>query len=190
MDLSFTEDQIALRDLARQILTGHVTGDRLKEIEAEPDRIDRTLWSELARAGFLEIEGFVEACIAFEEQGRAVAPVPLWSTLVARRFVGNRELPQDAMVTIALPDGDTADIPAVHVAQWIVAPKEDGLILVDPSSVPIDVATSTTGDPIGRASMSDLAGEPLDGDPTDLLHRATVALCDVQTDAAEAVRNP
>src|SRR5437867_3385169 len=103
MDLEFTDDQQALRDLARQIFAGHVTQDRLKEIEAEPDRIDRALWAELARAGFLEIDGFLEACIVFEEQGRVVAPVPLWPTLVAKPLLADRDIAPDAIITVALP---------------------------------------------------------------------------------------
>src|SRR2546423_1466416 len=117
MDLSFTEDQLGLRDLARSILTGPVTTHRLKGIEAGPDRIDRALWAQLSRAGFLEIGGFLETCILLEEQGRAVAPVALWSTLIARQaistFAPDRQPPEDAILAVALPgDGEnrTADV--------------------------------------------------------------------------------
>src|SRR5438876_3256319 len=115
MDLSFTEDQVELRGLARRILTSMTTPDRLREIEAEPDRIDRALWSELARAGFLEIEGLLEVCILLEEQGRTVAPVPLWPTLVARQALGAGTFSDDAILTVALPadgEGDSALVPA------------------------------------------------------------------------------
>ncbi|MGH2662306.1 MAG: acyl-CoA dehydrogenase family protein [Actinomycetota bacterium] len=92
MDLSFTEEQEALRDLARKILEAEVTPARLREVEAGPERFDRALWAELARAGLLGITvpqehdgsggGILEACLLLEEVGRTVAPVPVWPALV------------------------------------------------------------------------------------------------------------
>ena len=40
MDFAFTEEQEALRDLARKILGDHTAHDRLKEIEKGPDWFD------------------------------------------------------------------------------------------------------------------------------------------------------
>ena len=92
MDFSFSEDQDALRQLARKILDDHCTHERLKALEAGPDWFDGTVWSELAKANLLGVAlpedvggsglGFVELCILLEEIGRAVAPVPAWATLV------------------------------------------------------------------------------------------------------------
>ena len=162
MDLAFTEDQLELRDLARRILTTHVTTDRLKEIEGEPDRIDRQLWSELARAGFLELDDVVDICLLLEEQGRTVAPVPLWPTLVARRMLGDRAFAPDSILTVALPaDGeeDSAFVPAADVATAAVAPRRDGgLVLVDPASVELERSIATTGEPVGRVSLEDSKG--------------------------------
>jgi 3-oxocholest-4-en-26-oyl-CoA dehydrogenase beta subunit len=92
MDLAFTEEQEAVRGLARDIFTGHATQDRLKEVEAGPDRVDRTLWAELARANLLGAGipedkggiggGVIDLCLLLEQAGATVAPVPLWETLV------------------------------------------------------------------------------------------------------------
>jgi 3-oxocholest-4-en-26-oyl-CoA dehydrogenase beta subunit len=92
MDLSFTEEQQALRDLARKILEAEVTLGRLREVEAGPEWFDRALWSELARSGLLGAcvpeehggsgGGLLEACILLEEIGRTVAPIPAWPALV------------------------------------------------------------------------------------------------------------
>ncbi len=86
MDFGFTDDQEALRDLARRILADHVTHERLKELEAGGDGVDHETWRRLADAGVVGIAlpeehgggglGFVEAAIVFEEIGRHVAPVP------------------------------------------------------------------------------------------------------------------
>ena len=55
MDFSFNEEQQAVQDLARQILEGQVTQDRLKEVEAAGDAVDRRTWAELAKANLLGI---------------------------------------------------------------------------------------------------------------------------------------
>jgi 3-oxocholest-4-en-26-oyl-CoA dehydrogenase beta subunit len=92
MDFGFTEEQDAVRDLAAQIFEGHATTERVKEIERGDERVDRELWRALADAGLLAIAvpeehggsglGLVELCLLLEQQGRRVAPVPLWPTLV------------------------------------------------------------------------------------------------------------
>jgi 3-oxocholest-4-en-26-oyl-CoA dehydrogenase beta subunit len=92
MDFSFSDDQLALRDLARQILGERATVNRIKEIEAGTDWFDDSLWAELAKANLLGIAvpeehgglgyGIVEVALLLAEQGRAVAPLPLIPTLV------------------------------------------------------------------------------------------------------------
>ena len=92
MDFSFTEEQEALRELARKIFDDHCAHERLKAVEANPEWFDRTLWSALGAANLLGVAlpedvggsglGFFELCVLLEELGRAVAPVPLWPTLV------------------------------------------------------------------------------------------------------------
>jgi alkylation response protein AidB-like acyl-CoA dehydrogenase len=92
MDFSFTEDQDALRQLARKILEDHCPHERLKAVEATPEWFHRTVWAELAKANLLGVAlredvggsglGFFELCILLEEVGRAVAPIPAWPTLL------------------------------------------------------------------------------------------------------------
>jgi len=92
VDFSFGEEQQAVRDLAEQIFAGHATVERVKEVERSDERVDRALWQALADANLLGIAlpedtggsgfGIVELCLLLEQQGRAVAPVPLWPTLV------------------------------------------------------------------------------------------------------------
>jgi 3-oxocholest-4-en-26-oyl-CoA dehydrogenase beta subunit len=92
VDFTFTEEQDAVRDLAAQILEGHATAERVKEVERSEERIDRELWRALADAGLLAIAvpeerggsglGLIELCLLLEQQGRRVAPVPLWPTLI------------------------------------------------------------------------------------------------------------
>jgi alkylation response protein AidB-like acyl-CoA dehydrogenase len=92
MDFSYSEDQQALRELARKILEERATHDRLKEVKKGADRIDHELWRELAKANLLGVAipeafggtgtGLPELLILAEEIGRAVAPVPVLPTLV------------------------------------------------------------------------------------------------------------
>lgn len=91
MDFTLSEDQIAARDLAAKLFTDLATTDRIKAVEATPDRIDHDLWKALADAGLLALVlpeahggsgyGIVEACLLLEQQGRRVAAIPLCSTI-------------------------------------------------------------------------------------------------------------
>ena len=92
MDFSLSEEQQAVRDLAEQIFQGRATVERVKAIEAGEERIDRDLWRALADANLLAIAlpeadggsglGMIETCLVLEQQGRTVAPVPYWATVV------------------------------------------------------------------------------------------------------------
>lgn len=91
MDFSFTDEQNALRELARRILEAEATPDRLRAVEESEERVDRALWETLAEAHLLGAAlpeahggsgyGFFELCVLLEEVGRAVAPVPAWTAL-------------------------------------------------------------------------------------------------------------
>jgi alkylation response protein AidB-like acyl-CoA dehydrogenase len=92
MDFRFSEEQEAVEHLAGQVIAGHATVERVKEVERSEERIDRELWQALADAGLLAIAvpeehggsglGVIELCLLLEQQGRHVAPVPVWPTLV------------------------------------------------------------------------------------------------------------
>lgn len=92
MDFAFTEAQKAVSDLARKIFTERVTQPVLKSLAADEDRFYQKLWCDLADAGLLGTaipeadggsgHGLRELSALLEEAGAAVAPVPLWETLV------------------------------------------------------------------------------------------------------------
>ena len=92
MEFTFTDEQIMLRDLAREILEKEVGLDHLKEVEASPEGVSRPLWARLAEANLLGLTvpealggmgmGFLELCLLLQEIGRAVAPVPVLPSLV------------------------------------------------------------------------------------------------------------
>ena len=90
MDFTFDEEQTAIAEAADGIFTGLVTPERVQEVEASEDRVDRQLWAQLARADLLSLVvptdyggggyGMVELALVLEAQGRSVAPIPLWAT--------------------------------------------------------------------------------------------------------------
>jgi alkylation response protein AidB-like acyl-CoA dehydrogenase len=93
MDLRLTDDQRAITDLAASVFGGEVTAERLARAEASTTTIDTELLATLAGTGLLGIGlpedhggtggGTVELCCVLEQQGRAVAPVPLAHSLSA-----------------------------------------------------------------------------------------------------------
>jgi len=92
MDFTFTEEQEAVGQAAAGVFDGMVTPARVAEIERTEARVDDDLWAALARSNLLGLAvpedgggsglGLTEVCLVLEQQGRAVAPVPLWATLV------------------------------------------------------------------------------------------------------------
>ncbi|MEU2784388.1 acyl-CoA dehydrogenase family protein [Streptomyces sp. NPDC007110] len=102
MRLQPDEDQRALRDGVRELLTRRFGPRELRDAVERPGRLDRGLWRELGAAGFFALRlpeseggvglGLPEAVLAFEEAGRALLPGPLVAThLAAGRVPGAAE---------------------------------------------------------------------------------------------------
>ena len=93
MDFSWTEEQSAIRELAREILEAEAPTDRVKASERSDAWLDDALYKALAEANLLGIAipeahggmgmGYLELCVLLEEVGRVVAPGPWLSTLVS-----------------------------------------------------------------------------------------------------------
>lgn len=101
MDFSLSEEITSAQQLAQQILGDFTDVEKLKNVEAEGERFDASLWSALAEAGLLGLDieeaqggtdlGFFSLMTLCEEVGRTVAPIPVISVLVSaagtlRRF--------------------------------------------------------------------------------------------------------
>jgi alkylation response protein AidB-like acyl-CoA dehydrogenase len=93
MDFSFSDEQQAIADLAKQIFTDKAPHERVRQVErAAGPRFDRELWAEVAKAGLLGIAvpqahggaglGFLEVALIVEQMARAAAPLPLLETIV------------------------------------------------------------------------------------------------------------
>ena len=91
MDFSFSEDQLAIQELAEKIISDRSTDEFWQSFNWQ-DGFDQTLWTSLAEAGLLGISipeeyggsalGFVELCLILIVQGKCIAPLPLICTLV------------------------------------------------------------------------------------------------------------
>jgi alkylation response protein AidB-like acyl-CoA dehydrogenase len=93
MDFSYSDEQQAAIELARQILSDHATPQRMRALEqAGGPRFDRELWAKLAEAGLIAAGvpeaqggaglGFLTLAGIVEQVGRTVAPVPLLESAV------------------------------------------------------------------------------------------------------------
>jgi alkylation response protein AidB-like acyl-CoA dehydrogenase len=144
MDFAWTDDQAALRTLAREILTERATNEHLKALEADSYSVfDRALWAQLAEAGLTGLTiaeahggaglGFLELSVLLDEVGRAVAPVPAVATLVTT-YVLERSAPE----TVA------ALLPGVVSGETIL--------------------TTAFGDQVGVTARPDGSGWVLDGE--------------------------
>ena len=92
MDFALSDEQLAVSEAATGLFSGLVDPARVAVVEQGDERIDRALWQALADADLLGLAvpepdggagyGLMELCLLLEAQGRVVAPVPLWATLV------------------------------------------------------------------------------------------------------------
>jgi 3-oxocholest-4-en-26-oyl-CoA dehydrogenase beta subunit len=194
MDFAFDDTQRSLQELARRVFTEHATHDRMKELEAGGESFDAELWNALSQSGLLSVGvdegGFVEQCIVLVEHGRSVAPVPLWSHLLASTVV----TPESGeILTVALDEEDDAfaaagrakvGVPALDRAGRIVASTIDGLMVFKTADVTAERRTTTNGQPEYIVTL-DEAGERVAGDALDLARKAIVCQCALGVGVAE-----
>ncbi len=134
MDFQFSEEQTAIRDLAREILEREAMPERIKAAETSAAWTDEALWKTLAEANLLGVAlpeahggmgfGFTELCLLLEQVGRATAPLPALATLTAAlplaEFGSEAQqaawLPKvvagEAILTAALEDAESGDAAA------------------------------------------------------------------------------
>ncbi len=205
-----TADQQALVGLASDIFKGRTSNDQLAAVEVSETRTDGALWKELADAGLVGIAlpedvggaglGLVELCLLLEQQGRYVAPVPLWETGIAALAVaqGSSEqraawLPGVAAGTRTLALAASLSGPALTLTDTVlVSSKADGLVVVTDEGV--FLAAAPAGAPVVTTNHSlafdvDLAGlevEPLAVEAAWLLDAARLGLAAQQLGIADA----
>ena len=93
MDFDFTDDQVALREGARELLDDLAAPARVRAHTASGDAFDARLWAAMVEQGWIGIEvpeaeggvglGAVEVAILAEELGAHAAPAPFVPTVLA-----------------------------------------------------------------------------------------------------------
>ncbi len=93
MDFELSDDQIALRDGARELLYSLSSSERVRAVVDGPGLYDSDLWSAMADQGWMAIEvpdgagglglGLVEVAVLCEQVGRHCSPAPFRSSVLA-----------------------------------------------------------------------------------------------------------
>jgi alkylation response protein AidB-like acyl-CoA dehydrogenase len=151
VDFDLSDDQIALRDGARELLADRATPTRVRAVADTAERFDRDLWSAMVEQGWLAVAvpeaeggvglGTVELAVLLEQVGAHVAPVPFLPTALAI----------DVLRAAAWSEGIDDLLAGEQIA--CVAWSRD------PEAVTADAAGALTGraDPVPWAPVADLA---------------------------------
>ncbi|MFI0484940.1 acyl-CoA dehydrogenase family protein [Actinomadura sp. 9N215] len=104
MDFDLDGDLAAVLDLAGDIFADLATLDRVVRVENDENGFDRTLWRTLADAGLLGVAlpeaaggaglGMLGLAAVLEQQGRRVAPVPVWPVVTAALTIARFGTPE------------------------------------------------------------------------------------------------
>lgn len=194
MHFDFSDDQQTIKRTARDLLAQRVSPDAVRA-HTEAGSYDTRLWAELCDLGWPGIAvpgvfggqdlGLVELVAVVEELGRALAPVPMLSSVAAAlliAFAGSDDQREDLLPSILSGEtaatagvlaGDTALVPDARAADLIVLAGDGRAHLVQPSAAELEpVETLDLGRRFGRVRAT--AGEPLPGDVTGAVQRIRV----------------
>jgi alkylation response protein AidB-like acyl-CoA dehydrogenase len=208
MSIAITEDHRALGQTASDFLAKHdARGAARALLEAESETLP-PFWEDLAELGWLGLHlpeehggsgfGLPELVVVVEELGRAVAPGPFLSTVIASAVIDaagtgeqkGRWLPGladgsvvagVALVADVRADGGKAagTAPAVlggGLAQLLVLPAGEDVVVVEAGAAGVRVETPANLDPTRRCARVTLEG---DGVAVEVLAGARRALTDV-----------
>ncbi len=211
------QEQEALVGLAADILAGRTSNEQLAKLEESETRADDDLWRELADAGLLGIAvpealggaglGLTEICLLLEQQGRFLAPVPLWENLLAGYVLTHHGTPAQhgrwlpPMVTgeVRLGLAAVLDGPSpisydgsTLSGQVLVSGRADALVVVTDDAVllceaPSGTAVETTNHTLAyELDLTGVAAEVLDASVGSVLDHLRVGLAATQLGVADA----
>jgi 3-oxocholest-4-en-26-oyl-CoA dehydrogenase beta subunit len=212
-----TTENEALVGLAADILAARTSNEQLAKTEVSETRVDDELWRELAEAGLLGIAvpeafggaglGLEAVCLLLEQQGRFLAPVPLWENLLAAYVLTwhgtpeqqQRWLPAFAAGTTRLGLAVSLDAPSplsvvdgVLQGRALVTSRADVLVVVTDDAVvlcepPAGAPVVTTNHAL--AYDTDLTGVPaerVDASAEAVRDHLRAALCVTAVGVADA----
>src|SRR5580765_683851 len=147
MDFDLTEDQLALRAGASELLADLASPARVRAHTTSDAPFDGALWRALVDQGWLGVEvdesggglglGSVEVAVLVEELGRHAAPAPIVSTVLALDVFARagddawveRLLAGDAIACVAWDAA--APVPYAPSADVAIVLADDGVYAID-----------------------------------------------------------
>jgi len=140
VDFELSDDQAALRDAARQLLSAESSPERVRAAMAA-GHFDRDLWGVMAEQGWLALEqpddrgglglGLVETVVLCEEIGHFAAPVPFGPTALAQRtLAAANQAGNDSDVGVEWA-AKLAAGEAVGCVAWAPSPSHVGAVRSD-----------------------------------------------------------
>ena len=86
MNLEFSEEQLFIRNQARNFLSQESSADAVRSVIDTDTSFDQALWQKIVDLGWTAMSipetygglglGYLELCVIAEELGRSLAPVP------------------------------------------------------------------------------------------------------------------
>jgi len=196
MDFGFNDEQEAIRDTAREMLTKRSPLSRVRE-HVEAGTRDDALWKEICELGWPGIAideehggqglGTLELAILCEELGYSCAVVPFLSNAVAGLLIaGNGTDEQKSKWLPGIASGESRGAAAFEAEQPATVVDHDGAavvalpagasgVLAEPADcefTELDLIDATRK----YAKASTGAGDPLDGDVQQAICRGFVAI--------------
>jgi alkylation response protein AidB-like acyl-CoA dehydrogenase len=179
VDFDLTEDQLALRAGARDVLDDLASAPRVRAHTTTDAPFDRMLWSAMVEQGWLAVEigeangglglGSVEVAVLVEELGSHAAPVPFVPTVLAIdafATAGDDEWAQrlavgDAIACVAADPA--APVPYAPTADVAVVLADDGVYAMEMTEHPrrepaMDLTRELGWLPFDRARARQLGG--------------------------------
>ncbi|WP_284337707.1 acyl-CoA dehydrogenase family protein [Comamonas sp. NoAH] len=167
MDFQLTEDQRAFADMAQSLFADFANDDRLRAHDTSGQSYMQELWQQCVAAGLHSIVvpeaagglglGMTELMAVLEQQGRALAAVPLWQQQVAiaalAQFAGAADVSatvqsgmDGALIALSLENLFSSHGPQLHLDGQSVRGVQHAVLLADQAQVALLAATDSQGE--------------------------------------------
>jgi len=141
MDFELSDDQVALRAVAHDLLAGRATSTHVRRVVDEGSGWDRSLWSEMVTQGWPGIAvgedaggvglGWVEAAVLCEAVGARVAPAPIISQIIALEALAGSGAEVDGNESAGLIDGSRIAAVSADLSRPVpFAPSADVIVAI------------------------------------------------------------
>lgn len=176
MDFELSDDQVALRDAARDLLDDEASATRVRATFDATAAPDGRCWAQIVEQGWLAVEvpeadgglgmGAVEVAVLAEEVGRHAAPVPFVSCVLARAALAaagdvraDAIVSGDAVGSVAWWNEKNAVSAAREGDRWVLSGRPDPVPWAPIASVCV-IAARDGGDLGLYAVDLDATGRP------------------------------